>query len=192
MTGPHLSCLGVFPFWEGPTHQPEDQPSSEQPCLPGLGTSIVTVFWARMLVSERLSGLLQSSQMVWGRSEVQAPLPLFPATVTSHTAAQTCQLGGAGRGQSESDTALRERTAWGGQETRNPQPSWQGEGSEGKVLQAGGPAGPWTAPMPSVPVRQDSRSFPKPCDEPRALLGLRGLRPSPGAGRRVPSTHVCR
>lgn len=192
MAGPHLSCLGVSPFWEGPTHQPEDQPSSERPCLLGLGTSIVTVFWARMLVSERLRDLLQSSQVVWGRSELQASLPLFPATVTSHTAAQTCQLGGAGRDQSESDTALRERTAWGGQEAGNPQPSWQGEGPEGKVPRARGPAGPWTAPMPTVPVQRDSHPFPKPCDEPHVPLGLRALRPSPGTGGWVLSTRICR
>lgn len=108
--------LPVIPPWKGPTHQPEGQPPSDQPCFPALRAGITTPLsssrhWARV------KWPAQDFQDGLYSSETQVSLP--PAVVMGHRPA-VC---GRGReAQSEREIDLQFLTAGGGRaaETHNP------------------------------------------------------------------------
>lgn len=122
---PHLHCLSVTPA--------EDQPSSEQPCLPGLWTSTVTPRPGPALGSERLSDLPRPQKWCAHlRFSLSVPLP---SSHKSHSAL-ACQLCGGGARVNQTQPSGSPQLGVG--EVGNPQPSWQG-GLRGKGSPSQGP-----------------------------------------------------
>jgi hypothetical protein len=133
---PHsrLHCLSVTPA--------EDQPSSEQPCLPGLWTSTVTPCPGPGLGSERLSDLPRPQKWCAHlKFSLSVPLPSFHK---SHCCPGMPAVWG--RGQSESDTAFREPRAggWGG---RKPTALLAGRAPRERVSKPGPLQDPGQGPL---------------------------------------------